>query len=63
MARRSKLKHLDLPRDEKIEVIATCPGKKTIKKEMTYGQALNLPSRKGWTYRNYQLGFSQFKTE
>lgn len=62
MAKRSKIQKLDLPRDTKIEVIASYGGK-SIKKEMTFGQALNLKKKKGWNYRSYQLGFSQFKTE
>lgn len=64
MAKKAKaLKDLELPRDTKIEVIALCDGKKPVKKEMTYGQALNLPKKKGWKYIIYQLGYSQFKTE
>lgn len=56
-----RIKYLGLPRDTKIEVVGTHPKHGTFKKEMTFGQALNLEKKKGWTYRNYQLGFSSYK--
>lgn len=46
----------------KIEVIAK-KGNKVFKQEMTYEEALNIRKKKGWTYSNFQLGFSQYKTE
>jgi hypothetical protein len=44
-----------------VEVIAI-KGDKVVKKVMTYGKALEIPKAKGWTYRFYEIGFSQFKT-
>lgn len=51
-----------LPLETQIEVISI-KGDKVIKKPMTFGEALNLKKVKGWTYVNYQLGFSKFKDE
>ena len=45
-----------------IEVISI-KGDKSYKKIMTFGDALKLKKVKGWTYVNYQLGFSKFKDE
>jgi hypothetical protein len=56
----NKNEYIGLPYDTIIEVIAT-DGKDYIKKEMTYGEALNLKKKKGWRYDFYQKGFSQFK--
>lgn len=50
---------VELPLDTIIEVVAIKDGK-TIKKEMTYGEALKLKPKNGWTYKNFQRGFSQF---
>lgn len=54
---------LSLPLETEIEVIAICEGKKPVKQVMTYGEALKLKKSKGWNYRFYQFGFSQFKTD
>ena len=51
-----------LPLDTQIEVISI-KGDKVIKKTMTFGDSLKLKKVKGWTYVNYQLGFSKFKDE
>ena len=51
-----------LPLDTQIEVISI-KGDKVIKKIMTFDEALKLKKVKGWTYVNYQLGFSKFKDE
>ena len=61
MARQANVKgdYVGLPFETIIEVVAT-DGKEYVKREMTYGEALNLKKRKGWTYINYQKGFSQF---
>ena len=61
MAKRSnKSKDVGLPRDTRVELVGTHPKHPTKKKEMTYGQALNIEKIKGWNYIIYQLGFSQF---
>ena len=49
-----------LPEETKIEVIAI-NGKQVFKKIMNYADALQMEKKKGWIYKFYQLGFSQFK--
>jgi len=49
-----------LPLETEIEVVAI-KGDTIIKQVMTYGKALNAKKAKGWSYTNYQLGFSSFK--
>ena len=51
-----------IPYGTKVEVIAL-KGVNIVKREMTYSEALNIKRKKGWTYKIYQLGFSQFKTD
>lgn len=64
MARKanSKLDYVGLPYETIIEVVAT-DGETFVKREMTYGEALNIKKRKGWKYSNFQKGFSQFETK
>lgn len=51
----------DLPHETQIEVIAK-KGKHIKKKIMTYGEALELKSKKsGWTYDFFELGFSAYE--
>lgn len=61
--RRKKKEVSSLPLDTVIEVIAKKKGKTPVKNIMTYGEALNLKPKNGWSYSNYQKGFSQFKTD
>ena len=62
MAKKQNPSNHFLPLDTQIEVISI-KGDKVIKKTMTFDEALNLKKVKGWTYVNYQLGFSKFKDE
>ena len=62
MAKKQNPSNHFLPLETQIEVIQT-KGDKVIKKTMTFGEALKLKKVKGWTYVNYQLGFSNFKDE
>ena len=62
MAKKQNPSNHFLPLETQIEVISI-KGDKVIKKQMTFGEALNLKKVKGWTYVNYQLGFSKFKDE
>jgi len=48
-----------LPLETIIEVICT-KGERVIKTKMTYGQSLQIEKKEGWSYINYQLGFSSF---
>lgn len=48
-----------LPMETEIELIAI-KGDEVFKKVMKYGDALNIPRKKGWHYYYFQLGFSQF---
>lgn len=48
------------PLDTDIEVIAI-NGNNIVKKTMKYSEALNLPKKKGWVYKFYEIGFSQFE--
>lgn len=66
MAKKSKAKPKAttmLPLDTPIEVIGLREGFKLFKKEMTFGESLSLPKKRGWKYITYQLGYSQFKTD
>lgn len=62
MAKKQNPSNHFLTLETQIEVISI-KGDKVIKKTMTFGEALNLKKVKGWTYVNYQLGFSEFKDE
>ena len=62
MAKKQNPSNHFLPLETQIEVISI-KGDKVIKKQMTFSEALNLKKVKGWTYINYQLGFSKFKEE
>lgn len=62
MAKKQNPSNHFLPLETQIEVISI-KGDKVIKKIMTFGEALNLKKVNGWTYVNYQLGFSKFKDE
>lgn len=59
MAYKKKSDFNILPMETKIEFIAT-KGEKVFKKVMEYGEALNTKKKKGWVYKYYQIGFSQF---
>lgn len=43
-----------------IELIAI-RGSEVFKKIMRYGDALDVKKKPGWTYKYYEIGFSQFK--
>jgi len=49
-----------LPKDTMIEVVCT-KGERIIVKQMTFGDALKIEKKEGWSYRNYQIGFSSYK--
>ena len=53
---------IGLPMETEIELIAI-KGKEVHKKVMKYGDALNVKKRKGWIYKYYQIGYSQYDTE
>lgn len=46
--------------ETKIELIGI-RGDEVFKKEMTYGEALQITKKKGWVYRYYEIGFSQYE--
>ena len=50
-----------IPMTTEIEVVAI-KGLQVTKKVMTYSEALNLKRKKGWVYKIYQKGYSQFRT-
>ena len=60
MAKKQNPSNHFLPLETQIEVISI-KGDKVIKKAMTFGDSLKLKKVTGWTYINYQLGFSNFK--
>ena len=62
MAKKQNPSNHFLPLETQIEVISI-KGDKVIKKIMTFGDSLKLKKVKGWTYVNYQFGFSKFKDE
>ena len=45
--------------ETEIELIAI-KGDEVFKKVMKYGDALNIPIKKGWQYKYFEIGFSQF---
>ena len=47
------------PMETEIELIAI-KGDEVFKKVMKYGDALNIPIKKGWQYKYFEIGFSQF---
>ena len=47
------------PMETEIELIAI-KGDEVFKKVMKYGDALNIPRKKGWQYKYFEIGFSQF---
>lgn len=47
------------PLDTEIELVAI-RGKEVFKKVMTYREAIDVPKKKGWQYKYYEIGFSQF---
>ena len=47
------------PHEIKIELVAT-RGNEVFKKIMTYGEALEVKKKTWWTYKYYQIGFSQY---
>ena len=49
-----------LPDSTIIEVFKI-KGDQVKKKRMTYGEALRIKKSKGWTYINYELGYSSLK--
>ena len=59
MAKPKKKESL-FPLDTEVELIAI-KGEKVFKKVMRYGDALNVPRLKGFEYKYFQVGFSQFK--
>ena len=48
------------PLTTEIELIGI-RGNDVFKKIMTYGDALNVKKKKGWEYKYYEIGFSQYK--
>lgn len=58
----AKIKENTFPLDSEVELIAI-RGKEVFKKIMTYQDALNVPRKKGWEYKIYQIGFSQFENK
>lgn len=53
-------KDYQLPLNTIIEVVCT-KGDKVIKNTMTYAEALELKTKKGWICKNYQVGFCSLK--
>lgn len=49
-----------LPLNTEIEVISMSKGN-VYKKIMSYGDALNIDKKKGFTYSFYQVGYSSYK--
>lgn len=47
------------PMETEIELIAIKVDE-VFKKVMKYGDALNIPRKKGWQYKYFEIGFSQF---
>ena len=47
------------PMETEIELIAI-KGDEVFKKVMKYGDALNITRKKGWLYKYFEIGFSQF---
>ena len=47
------------PMETEIELIAI-KGDEVFKKVMKYSDALNIPRKKGWQYKYFEIGFSQF---
>lgn len=52
-----------LPLKTEVEVVKLEGGKAIAAKTMTYEQALSFKRTKGFFYRIFQKGFSQFKIE
>ena len=55
----AKQKDNIFPLATEVELIAI-RGEEVFKKIMTYQDALNVPRKKGWEYKIYQIGFSQY---
>lgn len=51
-----------IPPETKVELVAT-RKEQVFKKEMAYSEALGAKRKKGWSYRIYQLGFSQYNSK
>ena len=47
------------PMETEIELIAI-KGDEVFKKVMKYSDALNITRKKGWLYKYFEIGFSQF---
>lgn len=58
----AKQKDYTFPLTTEVELIAI-RGEEVFKKIMTYQDALNVPRKKGWEYKIYQIGFSQFENK
>lgn len=52
-----------LPSGTMIEVVKIAPDGSSQKKEMTFSDWKNMTKQKGFTYRAYQKGVSQFKNK
>lgn len=55
----AKIKENTFPLDAEVELIAI-RGKEVFKKVMLYKDAINVKRKKGWEYKIYQIGFSQY---
>lgn len=55
--------HIGLPYNEKVEVVRTKSGAKTVKKVMTVSDWLEMKKQPGYHYLAYQIGYSAYKTE
>jgi len=56
----TRKKDFTFPLSTDVELIAI-KGEKVFSMILTYEYALNVPRKKGWNYRIYQIGFAQYK--
>lgn len=60
MARRTKKVDVGLPGNTIIDVVAILKDKVYVS-SMTFDEAKKIKKKRGWTYRNYMVGFHSFK--
>ena len=56
----TRKKDFIFPPDKEVELIAT-KGEEVFSMILPYEKALNVPRKKGWNYKVYQIGFAQYK--